>query len=462
MSEKVKTTRYFDGYKVGKAQKFFLVIAALTYAFDLMDMSIFNICAPILMAQYGLSNENISSLTFLFFVGSFLGSIAGGVMADKIGRKNAMLANITIFSVASLASAVWQPHYFMLLEITRLATGFGTMAACSVAIAYISEMLPSEKRGKYQSLTLGIGTFSIPFIAICASQIATLSAESWRLIFAIGGLMIVLIPFALKYLEESPRYLISKGKVAEAEAVMGRCLGIECDMSEAYVNYQKSVAGMKKISFSACMKIMFAKNQIRQTLVCFIFAICLGCGNNMMSAYNNVFLAEMGFPIASVLLIGAIASFGQPIGEMISGLFSDKGGRTIPIFVYCGMAGVLCIAMGFIKSVEVYGVLQFIKTLFTAGAMALLMTYIPESFPTSVRGSATGYIYGIQKFIIAFTAFLVLACYNAGGWLYCMVANGLFWLVAAFVILIFGRRTALTNIDADGIDGCLGIHCDEE
>lgn len=462
MSEKVKTTRYFDGYKIGKAQKFFLVIAALTYAFDLMDMSIFSICSPILMAQYGLSNEDISSLTFLFFIGSFLGSIAGGVMADKIGRKKAMLANIAIFSVGSLANAVWQPHYFMLLEISRFATGFGTMAACSVAIAYISEMLPSEKRGKYQSLTLGIGTFSIPFIAICASQIALISAESWRLVFAIGGLMIVLIPFALKYLEESPRYLISKGKVAEAEAVMGRCLGIECDMSEAYANYQKSVAGMKKISFSACMKIMFSKNQVRQTLVCIVFAICLGWGNNMMSAYNNVFLTEMGFPIASVLLVGAIASFGQPIGEMLSGLVSDKGGRTIPIFVYCGITGALSIAIGFIQSVEAYGVLYFIKIFFASGAMAMLMTYVPESFPSSVRGSATGFIYGMQKFSIAFTAFLALACYNAGGWLCCMVVNGLFWIIGAFAILIFGRRTALTNIDADGVDGCLGIHCDEK
>lgn len=54
MGEKVKTTLYFDGYKLGKSQKFFLVIAALTYAFDLMDMSIFNIVSPILVNNYGL------------------------------------------------------------------------------------------------------------------------------------------------------------------------------------------------------------------------------------------------------------------------------------------------------------------------------------------------------------------------------------------------------------------------
>lgn len=80
--------------------------------------------------------------------------------------------------------------------------------------------------------------------------------------------------------------------------------------------------------------------------------------------------------------------------------------------------------------------------------MALLMTYVPESFPTSVRGAATGYVYGVQKIAISFTAFMVLSIYNVGGWLYCMVANGAFWLVAAFAILLFGRKTALQNIDA--------------
>lgn len=448
MAERVKTTCYFDGHHLGKHQKFFLVIAALTYAFDLMDMSIFAIVAPILTSQYGLTNEKIATLSFLFFIGMFAGSVCGGALSDKIGRKKSLITCITIFSLASLASAIWQPHYFMMLEITRFLTGFGTMAACSIAIAYISEMLPSEKRGKYQSITLGIGTFSIPFISIVASQIATHSAIGWRYIFAIGGAMIVLVPFALKFLSESPRYLISKGKVAEAEVVMQDCLGFECDMSEAYENYKKSVAQYHKISFSAQMKIMFSKKQARQTIVCLVFAICLGCGNNMMSNYNNVFLVQMGLPIAAILLAGAISSFGQPLGELVSAFFSDKGGRTLPIFFYCLLAGIMCVAIGFIQSATAYAILQFIKTLFTAGAMALLMTYIPESFPTSVRGAATGYIYGIQKVFISTSAFFTLLAWNTGGWMGCMILNAAFWVVAAVVILCFGNKTALRNIDA--------------
>lgn len=455
MAEKVKTTLYFDGYKLGKSQIFFMIIAGLTYAFDLMDMSMFSIVSPILQANYGITNEKLATLNFLFFFGSFLGSIAGGVMADKWGRKKAMLINICIFSLASLMNACWQPHHLVLLEISRLCTGFGTMAACTVAIAYISEMLPSEKRGKYQSLILGIGTFSIPFVAILASTVATRTAESWRIVLVIGALMILLVPFAVFLLQESPRWLISKGRVADAEKVMQKCLGFECDMSEAYENYKMSVRQYKKISTSAQFKIMFSKQQMRQTLVCVAFAYCLGVGNNMMSAYNSAFLVQIGFPLTLVLLVGAAAAFGQPIGELISSLFSDKGGRTKPIFFYCMGAAVMFIVIGLSNNVYMYGVAQFVKTLFSAGGMALLMTYIPESFPTSVRGAAVGYIYGTQKLVIAFVAaFLPVWAFGHFGWFGVNFANAIFWALAAVVIGLFGKPTALQNIDAMNCHDC--------
>ena len=77
------------------------------------------------------------------------------------------------------------------------------------------------------------------------------------------------------------------------------------------------------------------------------------------------------------------------------------------------------------------------------------MTYIPESFPTSVRGAATGYIYGTQKLIIAFVAALLpVWAFGHFGWFGVNVANAIFWAAAAIVIGLFGKQTALQNIDA--------------
>lgn len=448
MVEKVKRTNYFDSCKLGRHQKFFMVIAGLTYAFDLMDVSIFSIVAPILQANYGITNEKLASLNFLFFIGAFLGSTLGGYIADKVGRKKAMLLNIMVFSLASLANALWQPGHFMVLELSRFFTGFGTMAAVAVAITYISEMLPSEKRGKYQSMILGLGTFSIPFIAVVASGIATQGVESWRIVLGIGALMLVLVPFAVLFLVESPRWLVSKGRLDDAEKALEKCLGFACDLSEAQANYQRSVANYHKISFSAQMKIIFSKEQIKQTLVCVAFAWFLGCGNNLLTSYNNAFLVQIGFPLQMVLLVGAIAAFGQPIGELLSALVTDKGGRTKPMAIYCICAAILFVAIGFAKDVVTWGILNFIKTLFTSGTIAMLMTYLPESFPTSVRGSATGYVYGTQRIVLAFVSSLFpVVMFTNFGWLGVNIFNGVFFLIAGLLILIFGKPTAMKSID---------------
>jgi len=87
VEEKVMLPRYFDGHKLGKHQKFLLVIIALTYAFDFLDQGLFAVCSPVLVQQYGLSNETIATLSFLLLIGSFCGATAGGIMSDKLGRK---------------------------------------------------------------------------------------------------------------------------------------------------------------------------------------------------------------------------------------------------------------------------------------------------------------------------------------------------------------------------------------
>lgn len=449
MAERTDTSLYFDGYKLGKTQKFFVIIAALTYAFDMMDLSLFNIVAPILQVNYGITNEHIATLNMLFFGGAVLGSIIGGQVSDKIGRKKALLISVSIFSIASLANAMWEPHHFALLELTRFFTGFGTFAAVGVCMSYISEMLPSEKRGKYQALIFGIGTFSIPLIAFTASAIATSSAEGWRIVFAIGGMMIVLVPFAMAFLVESPRWYITKGRAADAEAVMNKCLGIDnADMSVAYDNYQKSIAGYTKIGIVEQLKIMFSKKHRRQSLCAIALATGVAFGANFMSAYLNIFLVEEGFPLQPVLMIGAIAIFGQPLGEIGASFVSDKGGRTKPIVVYCLLACATFIALGLVNSVAAFGVAQFLRLFVVAGAQALMLTFIPESFPTSIRGSAVGFVYAFQRMCLIATPVLCLAAYNAFGWFGCTAINGLIFVVVAIVIGLFAKPTALKNIDA--------------
>ena len=195
------------------------------------------------------------------------------------------------------------------------------------------------------------------------------------------------------------------------------------------------------------LKIMFSKKHRRQSLCAVALATGIAFGANFMSAYLNIFMVQEGFPLEPVLMVGAIAIFGQPLGEIGASFVSDKGGRTKPIVVYCILACATFVALGSVTTIAGFGVVQFLRLFVVAGAQALMLTFIPESFPTSIRGSAVGFVYAFQRMCLIATPVLCLAAYNAFGWFGCNVINGSIFIVVAIIIGLFAKPTALKNID---------------
>ena len=76
---------YFDGHKLGSGQRKFLVFLAIAYAFDQMDMLLFSKIAPVMIAQYGWTMQQVANCNSVGLIGMFCGAVFGGWMADKIG-----------------------------------------------------------------------------------------------------------------------------------------------------------------------------------------------------------------------------------------------------------------------------------------------------------------------------------------------------------------------------------------
>ncbi len=446
--EKKTITTYFDGYKLGSAQRKFLWIAALAYACDMMDNVIFSFVSPVLISDYGLSLERLSQVNSLFFIGMFLGGLFGGWYADRRGRKKCLLLCLGIFSAASIMNACWMPEFIVLLEISRFFTGFGILGMTVISMSYIAEMMPSETRGKYQAITLSTGTIMIPVVSFLGSFVISSSDFGWRLLLLIGGIGIFLVPLGVKWLEESPRWLISKGRVEEAEATMERILGFPVDMTEAHEEYVKTAGAAKKYSALEVIRRMFAKTQVKQTIVIFLVCVGIAVGNNFLAAYNATFMVDRGFDLTPILLVTAVASIGQPVGEFVSGFFSDMGGRILPILGYCVLTAGALLVIGASDTVFLYGVGSFMRAFFAAGAMALMYTYLAESFSTDIRGQATGIIFSSIRLILAASTLAVPALYAMSGWFGVNAVNAGLFLFTAVVVVLFGRKTAKRSLES--------------
>ena len=210
---------YFDNMKkIGIKHKHMFWIFSVCYFFDMMDMNLFGSIGASVQATFNLTNEHVSQLSSLSFYGMFFGGLLGGWMADKIGRKKALLYNVLIFSLASLGNAFFSNY--ILFAFCRFMTGFGIIGMNIVAMVYIAEMMPAHSRGKYQGLMAATGSLGVPFGIILSAIIVPRSSEAWRIMFLLGGIGVILFPVGLKWLYESPRWLVSKGRFAEADKIV--------------------------------------------------------------------------------------------------------------------------------------------------------------------------------------------------------------------------------------------------
>lgn len=406
---------YFDGMeKLGKPHKHFLWIAAVCYFFDQMDMQMFGNITPAVMKDLGFTLDQIAVMNAFNFLGMCLGGFFGGMIATKIGRKKTLIGLVGLFSIASIVNAL-SGHYLNFV-ICRFLIGFGTIGMVTVAMVYMAEMLPSHNRGKYQALSIAAGTLGIPFGAFfCASMIG-IGVHTWRFCFMIGGVSILLVPLGMKWLKESPRWLVMTGKVQEAEEVVNSCTGKPCDLSEmAFKCVQPKPIGMVQ-----SLKIMFNKAFRKQTIVVIALAWGATLGVFYMSNYGTTFNVDMGMQYQMVLLVAATGVIGTPLGDLTVSLFSDKGGRRIPIIIFSCIAG---------------------------GTMTMMWTYLAESFPTKIRSNATGMVFGSARLIAVFATLTVPAVYAMGGYIGINIVNSLWYFIPAFFGLIWGVSSAGKSLE---------------
>jgi MFS transporter, putative metabolite:H+ symporter len=144
-----------DRLPLGRFHRRVLYALAFGFFFELADLNTFAYAAPGLKKYLHLSVSNIAVITASGFFGMFLGALVGGRIADRIGRRRALIGSVVWYSVFSLLNAgAWNIGTLM---ATRLLTGVGLGAMTVVAITYLSETMPRAHRGRMQGAVLAIG-----------------------------------------------------------------------------------------------------------------------------------------------------------------------------------------------------------------------------------------------------------------------------------------------------------------
>ncbi|KAG6778229.1 hypothetical protein POTOM_018083 [Populus tomentosa] len=159
-------------------------------------------------------------------VGATLITMCSGPVSDLLGRRPLLIISSVLYFVSGLIM-LWSPNVYVLL-LARLLDGFGIGLAVTLIPVYISETAPSEIRGLLNTLPQFTGSGGM-FLSYCmVFGMSLMEAPSWRLM--LGVLFIPSIIYFLLtvfFLPESPRWLVSKGRMLEAKKVLQRLRGME-------------------------------------------------------------------------------------------------------------------------------------------------------------------------------------------------------------------------------------------
>ncbi|XP_052195016.1 monosaccharide-sensing protein 2-like [Diospyros lotus] len=159
-------------------------------------------------------------------IGATIITTFSGPVSDSLGRRPMLIISSVLYFLSSLVM-LWSPNVYVLL-VARLMDGFGIGLAVTLVPVYISETAPPEIRGSLNTLPQFTGSAGM-FLSYCmVFRMSLMNSPKWRLMLGVLSIpSLVYFALTVMFLPESPRWLVSKGKMAEAKQVLQRLCGRE-------------------------------------------------------------------------------------------------------------------------------------------------------------------------------------------------------------------------------------------
>jgi MFS transporter, putative metabolite:H+ symporter len=438
-----------DRLPVSRFHRRVLYALAVAFVFELGDLNTFAYAAPALEEHLGLTVHDIAFVTSASFLGMFGGAVLGGRFADRVGRRRALLVSVTFFSVFSLLNAAaWDVPT---LAIARLLTGLGLSAMTVAATTYLSEVMPAAHRGRMQAGVMAIGLLGIPIMSFSARGMVPIDENSWRYVFVFGAVGLVALPMIAR-LPESPRWLLRWKGAEQAEAVLEE---VEREVAAQHGALPEPAAAagtpgataQETTSRAASYRTLLRGPVGRRTLVLSVVWVFQTLGFYGFVAWVPTLLAAHGFDLVHSLTFSALTTLGAVPGALLAWPISDRFGRKAPIVLVSVAVAACGLAYGLTFNVWAIVAFGFCVNALIQTFAALLYAYTPELYPTELRNSGTGLVYGLGRLSNIAGPAIVATIFESFGYQPVFVYIAACWVVVALTIGVFGPRTGMLRLE---------------
>ncbi|WBO68541.1 MFS transporter [Streptomyces camelliae] len=414
-------------------------------------LSIIGVALVGMSGELHLTTGDESLIGAAALVGIFVGGLFFGAVTDKLGREAmytidlAVLVGVSVLSV--FATEAWQ------LVVLRFVLGIAIGADYPIATSLLAEWVPNRHRGRL----LGILILAWYVGAAAAYTIGYVMAEigghgTWRWMLASGAVLSALILMMRIGTPESPLWLVSKGRTADAQKAIERAIGRTVSIEDLL-----AASAAEQAVEQSRFRDLFQGVYLRRTLFCGLFYMCQITPMFALYTFGPTILGSFGLSEGNGSNLGsALISVVFVLGCIPALRMVDRVGRR-PVMVWSFALMVIPLAVlggGNALPVAVVILCFCAYALFSGGPTVLEWTYPNELFPTGIRATAGGVATSISRIGAAAGTYLLPVSLDRLGIGPTMLIGAGITLVGLLVSVAWAEETrGLTLAEASAMPG---------
>jgi putative MFS transporter len=418
-----------------------LIVMAIAVTIDIMKPTTLSFVAPGFAHEYGLKSPAnphgtvpVAWLPLFGISGTVVGSLLWGSLSDRIGRRSSIMFAGMLFVTTSICGAM--PGFKWNLLMCFLM-GIGSGGMLPITFTLMAETIPARHRGWLMVLIGGDIAGAYIITSWLAARLTP--TYSWRILWLIGlptGLLFIALN---RWIPESPRYLLARGRGAEAEAVMARYGAVAQEVGEEGPEVRESAEKSG------------ASTLIRKPLFGTTFAITLlGIGVGLVTygfqQWVPTNLQHLGYSaVNSDYVVRNAALLGLPLTVLVAWAYGVWGSRRT-IIVLSALTAVAL--MGFLIPGSTLAHHRLLLSLLlvvplsgVSSVVAVVAGYAAEVYPTLVRSRGTGLAAGMTKAGGVLILAVVVAAKTVPSIAVTAVIGAIPLLLAAVAFVWFGPET---------------------
>ena len=399
--------------------------SGIGWALDAMDVGLISFVIAQLTVVWNVESSELSWVASAGFLGMAIGASVGGLLADRLGRRQVFALTLLIYGIATGVSALsWSIGALVAL---RFIVGLGLGAELPIASTLVSEFAPARIRGRIIVILESFWAVGWTAAALIGYFVVPQGDDGWRWALALGALPAVWAIFVRLKLPESVRFLESKGRVEEAERIVvefedaarakaaasgdGAGGGVDAvgattvlvpeastphptNGSTADTSGADASDTSEKVSPIATL---FGTALRRRTISLWIVWFCVNFSYYGAFIWIPTILVSQGYDLVRSFGFTLVITLAQLPGYAVAAWLIEVWGRRATLAVFLAGSAVSAVLFGTATGEVSVIAAGMALSFFNLGAWGALYAVSPETYPTSLRATGSGWAAGIGR-----------------------------------------------------------------